>query len=109
MLKQKKTPIINEMEDAKKELDSLIVHQIERINTETQSMLDDAKQRIANDLNNNKDNILEEVRLRLHSAEIERNEKKIAFQEYISRIFNDTKSFLTKKRSLLFLKNIKKS
>ena len=30
MLKQKKTPIINEMEDAKKELDSLILHQIER-------------------------------------------------------------------------------
>ena len=72
MLKQKKTPIINEMEDAKKELDSLILHQIERINTETQSMLDDAKQRIANDLNNNKDNILEEVRLRLKYSPLSR-------------------------------------
>lgn len=60
------------MEDAKKELDSLILHQIERINTETQSMLDDAKQRIANDLNNNKDNILEEVRLRLKYSPLSR-------------------------------------
>ena len=99
MLKQKKTPIINEMEDAKKELDSLILHQIERINTETQSMLDDAKQRIANDLNNNKDNILEEVRLRLHSAEIERDEKK-PFKNILAEYLMIQRAFL--QRSALY-------